>query len=108
MDVERDGKNILVKGVTNGKPVPLKDIGLPEDVQIRRLWTVLDEESLFTAFNPQTGEKYKVTLSNATPRHWVNAFIEDRMHDWWILNGHLRYEAHSSEKGKEVTLLIQL
>ena len=99
MEIIKDGSHILVNGVVNGGRIPLTLLGIETAQQIHRLWTVLDKETLMA-----TG----AALNEVKPKHHVNAFLEDRMHDWYVHNGELRYGAHSSEPGETVTILLQL
>lgn len=99
MKVIQDGLHILVSGVINGGRIPLALLGLENAQQIHRIWTILDLALLLPA---------GTSLGEAKPKHHVNAFLEDRMHDWYIHNGELRYGAHSSESGEAVSILIQL
>ena len=108
LQIIRDGRNLLIHGVKNGSRIPIRDLGVMDSNDIKRLWTVLNEADLYIGYDTQTGAKITVPLSEAKPKHHQNAFIEDRMHDWWILNGELRYEAHSTEVGETVTILIEL
>lgn len=106
--ITRDGNNILVYGVPNGGRIPLDQLGITESSEIKLLWTVLDEADLFIGFDSETGAKIQRPLKDVKPRHHKNAFLEDRMHDWFIHQGELRYGAHSSEVGETVTILIEL
>jgi hypothetical protein len=108
LEILREGSNILVRGVQNGGRIPLALLGITVSSEIKRLWTILREEDIYVAYDSQTGAKVAVPLKDARPKHWQNAFVEDRMHDWFIHAGELRYEAHSTEPGAVVTILIEL
>lgn len=96
--------NYLIK-MMNGSGATAAE--LPFDpAKIQQVWTVLDEEKLFTQFDPQTGQPKKVDLQEVKPRHWHSAFLEDRVHDWAVHKGVFNFYAHSSEVGSRVTLLV--
>lgn len=55
-----------------------------------QVWTLLDEPGF---------EKIGLV-------HWRTGFIEDQMHDWDWRDGHLRFYAHSSDRGELVDLVL--
>lgn len=46
---------------------------------------------------PYTGERPSRVWTLIVPRHNVNAFVEDEMHDWNIRNEVFRYASRVSE-----------
>lgn len=81
----------IIRGIENGKSYILKDLGLPEDLYIHRVWTILNEDE----------DMMVVKL-----RHWYNAFLEDKSHDWDLWQGVFRYHPHSSEIGEKCDIII--
>lgn len=65
------------------KQVPLVDY---DGDMPKRLWSLYLET-----------DKTKPPLLPFVPRHHVNAFLEDHIHDWDIENGKLRYYSRATE-----------
>ncbi|MDD5149811.1 MAG: hypothetical protein PHC28_04935 [Flavobacterium sp.] len=76
--------NYLIE-VNNGDIIELK-----KSTKIKRIWTILDEE--FTI--------------NDIPKHNINAFLEDKWHDWHVNDMKLHTHFHSSSLGEKHRLLI--
>ena len=86
MQIIKDGNNILIKGIKNGDNIPLKEIGINKRTKIKLLWTIMDEKNIYICFDPQTGKKQQRQLKDVTPIQHKNAFVEDVIHDWNILD----------------------
>ena len=97
---------IIIRGVINNETKTLEEMGL-EGKKIKTLCTILDEEKMFTKYNVETGEPYKVDLDNATLLHHRTVFYEDSMHDYTVMNGKFKFHAHSSDIGEAVDLFIE-
>lgn len=81
----------IMRGVEN---TSFKRHPLPDELKgktIEQVWLLLNEESL-------------MKLGKAV--HHVNAFLDDRMHDWEQKGDTLRYYAHSSGPGEVVDLVV--
>ena len=61
---------------------------MPDDRIPVRVWTLYEHRH----------EEVKPELPYS-PKHNVNAFIEDRIHDWNILNNQIIYRSRISEGG---------
>lgn len=84
------GEHIILRGVKNSRklhPLPETHRGRT----ISAVWLLLDEGHF---------------LRNGDAQHHVNAFLDDRMHDWEQRGNELRYYAHSSAMGDVVDVII--
>ena len=70
--------------IKNGDSVELKSN------KVKRIWTILDS-------NFKIGDE---------PKHTVNAFLEDKWHDYYMVGNILHTTFHSSGLGELHTLLI--
>jgi hypothetical protein len=85
----------LIVNVINGPEHSLPLI-LPEGIQIKRIWTILDPKKIL-------GPDRK-----PAPVHHANAFLEDQVHDWHLADGKLHYYSRTCEKGQWAKILIIL
>lgn len=95
MPTNRPSTHLLLDCI-NGADIPEPQVGVTGGMNIKQVWTVLVEDKLFD------------DAGVPRPVHHVNAFVEDRMHDWTLRGGLFRYHAHSTEKGARVRVLVLL
>lgn len=81
----------IVRGIINGSKQTLKEMGLPKDLKIDQVWTILHEDE---------------DMLVAPLRHCHNAFMEDVGHDWMLWKGIFKYHPHSSNIGDKCDLII--
>lgn len=62
----------------------------PEGRPLKRIWTVIDAEK----------------LREMGPIHNVTAFLEDRVHDYRIVDGKLHYYSRITATGAEVNVVL--
>jgi len=105
MVFEKEGKNVIVTGLGNGDKFNISETPM-RGKRIYRVWTILDRTKLLTRYCD--GKPYTVGIKDANPIHWTNAFIEDCVHDWTVRGDLFIFHAHSSYKGQQIDLLIQL
>ncbi|MEX3983862.1 hypothetical protein AB4Y45_33295 [Paraburkholderia sp. EG287A] len=85
---------LVMRGVENSSsrqhPLPAEVAGR----KIHQVWRLLDEGSF---------------LRTGKPSHHGNAFLDDISHDWAMTRDgkHIRYFAHSSEKGDLVDIILE-
>ncbi len=99
-------KKYLIRQISNNGNRSFIEMGIPSNSEIKMVWTILDEEKLFTQYNSIVGIPFKVDLQKVVPVHWLSAFAEDRMHDWTVKNDIFYYHPHSSEIGTLCDVLI--
>lgn len=96
----------IVRGIINNEYKLLSEMGL-EGRNIKIVYTIFNENSMYAKFNPKTGEAIEKSLDNLILQHHVNVFIEDRGHDWNVYGDKFKFFAHSSGIGDIVDLLIE-
>jgi hypothetical protein len=77
-------------------------------INIKRLWTLYDEQLVLTTatYNPHTGELV-TDLYNAHLQHNNGVFLEDRGHDWKIRNNKLDYYSRVVKQNTPVKILVE-
>jgi hypothetical protein len=83
---------LILRGIENSSRILHP---LPEEAKgrkIDRVWLLLDEVNF--------------TANGGVAAHHVNAFLDDRLHDWEQRGEALRYYAHSSAPGDKVDLVV--
>lgn len=107
-------KRMILRGIENVSHHDVRDlIPIIEEIKIERIWSILNEELLFSPilFDPETGEKLENpiprTLENPQLVHLKSAFLEDRVHDWNIYDGRFSYFSRIAGKGEKMDLLIE-
>ena len=94
--------------LVNGNLVNSSDIGFNTN-SIASICTIIDKEKLFTQYDIFTGKKIIISdLQKVEPIHNHSVFIEDHWHDWCVKKDLLYFYPHSSKKGEEVEVLIEL
>ncbi len=106
LDKEHKRKRKIIRGIINNSYTLLSDIGL-EGKDIKMVYTIFDEESIYMKFDPMTGKPLNKSLDHLLLNHHQNVFIEDRGHDWNIYGDKFKYYAHSSAMGDKVDILIE-
>ncbi|MNY85694.1 hypothetical protein D3C78_18940 [compost metagenome] len=81
---------IIVRDVINSSLTPLSKLGLAGK-KITRIWTIINETS----------------LQKIGPIHNVNAFLEERIHDWRVHHDNLHFYGHSGRMGQAHDLFIE-
>ncbi len=94
-----------------GRNIRLNDFGFSCIPKINILWTIYDEEEMWShyQYNPDTGLKVeRDNLDSLKPSHHHGAFFEERIHDWDIdyKNNLLHYYSRVVEQGENVKILI--
>ncbi len=85
----------IINNFVNGSIQSLSDLGL-ENVKVKRVYTIIDESILdFT------------NLEELKLKHNQNVFLEDKVHDWDVINGQFKFYGHSGSKGDKHHLLIE-
>ncbi|PLS19055.1 hypothetical protein CVD28_01225 [Bacillus sp. M6-12] len=99
--------------IISGQKIDLLPSGIDLDKhEIVRLWTVYDEERMWTwkKFDTQTGERLErpSSLEEVELKHHEGIFLEDRIHDWNIRQGNLLdYYSRVVGQNEEVKILIE-
>ena len=94
-----------------GKNIKLNDyefLGIPK---INMLWTIYDENMMWSyyQYNPDNGLKVdKNNLDSLKPSHNHGVFFEERLHDWDIdyKDNLLHYYSRIVKQGEKVKILI--
>jgi hypothetical protein len=99
--------------IVAGELIDLLPHGIDLNEQtIIRIWTVYDEERMWTwkKFDTQTGEQLKrpSSLEEVELRHHEGVFLEDQIHDWNIRRGNLLdYYSRVVGRSERVKILIE-
>lgn len=98
--------------IVAGEKTNLLPFGIDLDKhKIVRVWTVYDEERMWTwqKYDPQTGEPVTFNdLENVPLRQHEGVFLEDYVHDWSIRQGNLfDYYSRVTERFEKVKILIE-
>lgn len=89
-------KRIILYNYINGEKKTLEELGL-QGQKVKRVWTILND-SLLNEEN----------LEGITLKHNYNVFLEDKVHDWNIVNGYFKFYGHSGDIGEKHNLLIEV
>lgn len=100
-------KRMIVRNVQNAVTIPLVELPYMQEITIKRIWTILNEEKLFQGVNSQTGEGRILNLEEVVPQHGETAFMEERNHDWIITPDAFRYFSRIVKAQDCADLLIE-